>query len=379
MKFNIDDIKARLLDILPPKLVRNFYLRPVSIVRLFTRFDSQCAHESYYPEKKRKSSLHIMAEQFWYILIYSEPNYTYFPYGFDVKSRSEIKQYINPIKFKKYREHLLTEISESITLQNKFLFNTLAEYMGVATPPILAITNGDKVLNTKTKQELPIIDFFKQQGDCDLFIKPVIGSFGNKAIHLISSKGIFTANGKNVTLEELTEQLESDRFLIQPTVKQHPEMAEFHPESTNTLRLITIRNEKTGEIEIFPSIARFGIGKSFIDNTSKGGLAVGINHDTGQLKEYGFFRADYGTKVRKHPDSGLTFSNFKIPFFKECVEQALLLHSVLPGLNSVGWDIAIGESGPIFIEGNDRWEITGPQICHGGLKTRYLVYGKSPV
>ncbi len=44
---------------------------------------------------------------------------------------------------------------------------------------------------------------------------------------------------------------------------------------------------------------------------------------------------------------------------------------MLPGMQSVGWDIAIGENGPVFIEGNDNWEINGPQICNGGLKKLY--------
>ena len=46
-------------------------------------------------------------------------------------------------------------------------------------------------------------------------------------------------------------------------------------------------------------------------------------------------------------------------------------HSILKDIHSIGWDIAIGKNGPIFIEGNDNWEINGPQICHGGLKKLY--------
>lgn len=44
---------------------------------------------------------------------------------------------------------------------------------------------------------------------------------------------------------------------------------------------------------------------------------------------------------------------------------------MLPELHSVGWDIAIGDAGPIFIEGNDNWEINGPQICNGGLRKEF--------
>ena len=36
--------------------------------------------------------------------------------------------------------------------------------------------------------------------------------------------------------------------------------------------------------------------------------------------------------------------------------------------HSVGWDIAITENGPVFIEGNGLWEISLVQAVHGGMK-----------
>ena len=60
--------------------------------------------------------------------------------------------------------------------------------------------------------------------------------------------------------------------------------------------------------------------------------------------------------------------NIQIPFFKEAVEMAKELHSKLYRIHSVGWDIAITQEGPIFIEGNSRWEVSGTQAAVGGLK-----------
>ena len=44
------------------------------------------------------------------------------------------------------------------------------------------------------------------------------------------------------------------------------------------------------------------------------------------------------------------------------------LHSKLYRIHSVGWDIAITEEGPVFIEGNSKWEISGTQSAEGGVK-----------
>jgi hypothetical protein len=38
----------------------------------------------------------------------------------------------------------------------------------------------------------------------------------------------------------------------------------------------------------------------------------------------------------------------------------------MPGLRLIGWDVAIGESGPVLIEGNSNYEISGSDFLNGG-------------
>ena len=47
---------------------------------------------------------------------------------------------------------------------------------------------------------------------------------------------------------------------------------------------------------------------------------------------------------------------------------------MLKDIHSIGWDIAIGKDGPVFIEGNDNWEINGPQVGNRGLKKEFEEY-----
>ena len=54
--------------------------------------------------------------------------------------------------------------------------------------------------------------------------------------------------------------------------------------------------------------------------------------------------------------------------------MASKLHRYLYRCHSVGWDIAITESGPMFIEGNGWWEISLLQAVHGGLKQEIEKY-----
>ena len=45
-------------------------------------------------------------------------------------------------------------------------------------------------------------------------------------------------------------------------------------------------------------------------------------------------------------------------------------HQKISYIWSIGWDVAITPDGPLFIEGNDNWEITLHQT-ENGLKERW--------
>ena len=170
--------------------------------------------------------------------------------------------------------------------------------------------------------------------------------------------------------EELQSHFSGADFLVQLCITQHPLQKQLHQQSTNSIRLVTVRSLKDGQIVALSSILRIGTGSSVVDNTSQGGIAVGFDLQTGQLHEFGLYKPQFGARVSVHPDSGIHFSCYCIPYIREAIEQAKYFHSFL-NLHSIGWDIAIGEKGPIFIEGNDNWEINGPQSCNHGLAKEF--------
>ena len=63
----------------------------------------------------------------------------------------------------------------------------------------------------------------------------------------------------------------------------------------------------------------------------------------------------------------IKFDTVKVPYVKEAFDMALEAALVVPELRYVGWDIAITEDGPVFIEGNDNWELSLVQTCSHGL------------
>ena len=65
------------------------------------------------------------------------------------------------------------------------------------------------------------------------------------------------------------------------------------------------------------------------------------------------------------------FENYALPYLHDAIDLAKKFHKYLYGLHSIGWDIAITEEGPCFVEGNDNWEISLMQISNHGLKKEF--------
>lgn len=347
-------------------------LRPKGLVNLLKNKELY-RHPSYFSEKEglHKSPSKIFWEQVRQIIKYGCANAFYFPYGCDVKSLSECDEYINYLFFRNRRESLnfSNKVNCTCILRDKILFNIFANGIGISTPENELYTVNGQLFDFKTKKQLTVDELC--QNNHDLFCKLVDGECGNGVFQLHIQQGKVFINGSPSTREELEKHFRQGRYIAQTVIKQHPLMSQLHPQSINSMRLITVRSLKEKNIHVFPSILRIGTGNSIVDNTSQGGLAVGVDLKTGRLKQYGFYKPQFGLKVDIHPDSHIRFDQFVIPHFKEAISQAVYFHSMLPGLHSVGWDIAIGQNGPVFIEGNDNWEINGPQICNGGLRKEF--------
>lgn len=353
-----------------------FTIRPKEFVRLI-KDKSLYQHKSYFPEAKwHKSPVKVFMEQIGTIIRYSKVNDYYFSYGFDVKTKSEESIYLNYWYFRDRRQYLNTLHVSPCTclLRNKLLFGIYASGIGVSNGNILFYTTDHHIYDFQTKSRCTIQQVVKALDNSPIFCKIVDGECGIGIFKLHIEDGKIKMNEDIINVEDLERILIANQYILQSLIIQHKKMALLHPQSTNTIRMVTVRSLKDKHIHVFPSILRIGTGKSVVDNTSQGGICVGINLETGYLKEYGFYKPQFGTKTLEHPDSHIKFSDFQIPFFEQAKQQAIYFHSMLPGMHSIGWDIAIGEDGPIFIEGNDNWEINGPQICNGGQMALFKEY-----
>jgi hypothetical protein len=167
---------------------------------------------------------------------------------------------------------------------------------------------------------------------------------------LVLDSGKIVLNGKSSTMDDL-EKLYGPNFIVQSKIIQHRVMAAPHPDSVNTVRLVTFR--WGDDIGVLLAFARFGRDRKVIDNATGGGLCCGID-EQGLLNS----RAvdTYGILYRNHPTTGYDFRCLTyIPGYKRICEYGIAMHRKIFHFDIIGWDFALDEGGdPIFLEINYR-------------------------
>ena len=359
-------------------LYHNCVVKPKAFVYLVSHNELYKSRSYFQEEHPNKTTFRIFLEQCRQILKYGAPNKFYFMYGFDVKTIKEQDAYVNYSEFMKVRNrlNLASPHNSTCILRNKLYFSFIANAIGIKTPRILVYADNGVLFSELEHKIITLIDFLKgkEYTEKTLFCKSIDGECGEGIFTLrIEAKKILV-NNTETSEKELQCILHNGRILIQELIVQHPEMKRLYDQSINTIRLVTVRDVKNGQIVVLPSILRVGANGNKVDNTSQGGIAIGFDLETGRLHKYGFF-PEYGLKAISHPNSGICFENFVIPNINEVVKQAKYFHSFLQDIHSIGWDVAISLEGPVFIEGNDNWEINAPQIaCNRGLRKEFETY-----
>lgn len=354
----------------------NFYGKPKALIELLGHKDCYKA-EGYYPELGTTPHWKVFCYQVWQILKYGFRNDYYYMYGLDVKSKAERKEYLHYIPFQLRRDelnYLENPHNSTCILRNKLYFDMVARSLGIETPRIYAYTSHGELYIYKDSYQLSAIDDLKTIGVPRLFCKETEGECGAGIFILEIKDNKFFISNDEVSVDDLKKRLLHNDYLLQGVVEQHEKMSALYSGSINTMRFVTVRSLKDGEIHVLPSMLRIGANGNFVDNTSQGGIAVGFDTTTGQLHKWGFFKPQFGRKVSAHPNSGTIFNEFYIPYIDLVREAAIRFHSVLKDIHSIGWDIAVGPNGPVFIEGNDNWEINGPQVGNHGLRKEFLKY-----
>ena len=340
---------------------------------------------SYYPECEHKTKSQILKDQLHFVWKNGYVEDYYYTYGFDRKemTREKMDEYITPyypflrqvdhLNFQNpYYDNYNGKMTCRVINQEKFYFYLFLSRLGIPTPRVLCFVKNKEVLYINESYKVDVFLPAKEQlralfsNDMDAFAKPSDGMLGSGIFKLRIKEGIVYVDDKPCPVDDLIEMVLSANYLIQERIIQHEKMSALCSSSVNTIRLQTVM-DKDGNVIPFGPGVRIGRNGSVVDNWALGGVFVGIDAHTEQLKGIGILKPKYGTKVTEHPDTHISFEGYQIPYYKEAESMVVGLHKMMFRSHSIGWDIAITENGPVIIEGNDRWEVSLIQAVHGGL------------
>ena len=81
-----------------------------------------------------------------------------------------------------------------------------------------------------------------------------------------------------------------------------------------------------------------------------------------------------GSLLRSHPDSGIIFDGYPLPFLKDAVDLCIKAHRLFYFNYIIGWDVAITDNGPLIVEANEKPGMNVAQALDGGLRKKILRY-----
>lgn len=181
-------------------------------------------------------------------------------------------------------------------------------------------------------------DFNILHSNYDLIVKPIDGNCGQGVFKITkgdNSRDWYSVIAKNMLIEQCIEGCD--------------ELQRFHPQSLNTIRVVTV--VQGGVPKVFHSFLRTGSGSSIVDNAHAGGLFSQVNIVTGILESDAI--DVNGNKYKKHPDSGITFIGYQLPMWQEIVRTCENAARTIKDVFIVGWDVTVLKDGTVeLIEGN---------------------------
>lgn len=338
---------------------------------------------SLVPPEERKNSWHILMECLYLCARWGPLGYIFhFSLKMDRKG-VKLHDHVTEGEFVRLREFVnfnypSSKLAYPGITKDKILSKKLLAALGAPVPvQYCSVTLENGNLYCRDEEGIPVD--FTELRNRHLCYKPVEAECGDGVMmfRILDDKHA-ELNGEACSLQSLKDNMIFQiktwgRGMIEDRIIQHRDLENIYYKSVNSLRIITVLSkEGKNGIRLLGAFLRIGAAGNSVDNYAVGGLIINVRPD-GKLEKYGYIRPEYGNaETAVHPDTGIVLENFSVPFFKEAVDLCIKIHGQLPGIYSIGWDVAITGEGPLIVEINDNWELEPLEHCTGrGFRKEY--------
>lgn len=181
-------------------------------------------------------------------------------------------------------------------------------------------------------------------------------------------------------LEKYYQEGVSKNILLEECIEACEEIKSIHPNSLNTIRIMTLVDKKHEAVSVIGAVLRMGNNGAVVDNARADGLFAEIDIETGIVKT-GAVNFE-GAHYLKHPCTDRIIIGMQIPKWDEIINLCKKMAMEDKSTKLVGWDIAIcsnkvGDYIIEVIEGNDRPGVPTMQVAgQCGIYDKVKAYEK---
>lgn len=270
--------------------------------------------------------------------------------------RSVFRYNISILEYFQFRFFELDEEQRQTWAGTGFMY----EYQKQMNPPGARVVLEEKPLFMKEysefiRHESATIDELNENEE---LLKSILNSRSGKIVLKRSDggsgKGIEVISTDGLTKEKLFGVLKrTGNDMAEEFVVQHKELMKLAPSGLNTIRVIT-QIDENGNALVIGCRLRMTI-HSHVDNMAAGNIAASVDTETGIVSSEAVYSDMTKPAERKHPVTGIEIKGFQLPYWTETIEMVKKAALKNPSNRSIGWDVAITDSGPELIEGNHDW------------------------
>lgn len=224
--------------------------------------------------------------------------------------------------------------------------------------------------NTPTcRSQKELHDFFVSQAKFPIFAKPNAG-IGSLGVFLIEgympdTQEVCLAGNEGVSISQFVGQISAaEGYLLQSTLKAHPDLAAICSNLVSTVRVIIIIQD--GQPEIIQTVWKIPANNSIADNFwRKGNMLGAVDPQTGTVTRV---VRGYGTsleEIETDPDTDQMITGTILPNWQETTSLCLAHARVFDKIRYQSWDIALCPEGPVVVEVNTGSAFNLSQLATG--------------
>lgn len=274
----------------------------------------------------------------------------------------DLRRYVSKERFLDFQARI-SPPSHAVLLEDKGTFHALCDQFDIPTPEAFAFLCDQGVWTVQRDfcdGVAGLVRVIGQMGDTEFVLKPCDGVYGRDIRAITLQEGALYSDGVRVSPAELLRSLTpGTQYVLERRVHNHPDIESITGVRTlQALRVVTVLSERaTGRATIASASWRVVASETIADNFdygAGGNMRAGLDPETGEIVRV--IRAapsGFGTEeVVDHPRTGVPLLGRRMPSWPEVRDLLERKAACFRPIRLVGWDIAITDDGPVFLEGN---------------------------